>query len=271
MFSHPPGLSVKRLSAARTRALLPYLLAAALVATATLLTLGVKPLQEKTSTILFFAAVIISSFAGGLGPALFAVLLSCFAWAMFVIPPEYSFFLESTSDSVRLVLFVLVAILSSSLYEQLARARRELDRQRARLDLALEAADMGVWDYDLTRDEFWISPELHDIFGTREEDFSPTYGGFLSFVHPDDRTVVVRNMTTAGQSGQGYQFEYRIIRRRDNVIRWVATRGRTIVDDHGRAARMIGLVIDVTDRRAANTPVAANAAATARPASAIAS
>jgi PAS domain-containing protein len=233
------------------RAAVPYVAAVFLVAAATLLTMSVTPLQEKTSTILFFAAVVATSYIGGLGPALLAVILSCFAWGMFVIPPEYSFSIDSPSDAVRLTLFVFVAILSSSLYEQGARARRDLARQRARLDLALEAAQMGVWDYDLTRDEFWISPEMREIFDVLEKDFSPTYGGFLAFVHPDDRTTVVRTMTTAEQNASGYQLEYRILRRGDSTLRWIATRGRTIVDERGRAVRMIGLVIDVTDRRAA--------------------
>lgn len=238
------------------RAMLPYAAALLLVTAATLLTVSLQPLREKTSTILYFAAVVGSSYIGGLRPALFAVLASCFAWGMFVSPPAYVFSIDSPSDVVRLTVFGFVAILSSWLYEQLARARREMARQRARLDLALEAARMGVWDYDLTRDEFWISPEMREMFGVRQEDFSRTYGGFLALVHPDDRTAVVQTMTAAAEadgSAGGYQLEYRITRRRDDAVRWIATRGRTIVDEHGHAARMIGLVIDVTERHAAAT------------------
>jgi PAS domain S-box-containing protein len=247
------------------RALLPYVWAVLLVAAATLSTVYVKPLQEKTSIILYFAAVVGSSYLGGMGPALFAVLLSCFARMMFLIPPAHSLAIKSPSDTVRLVLFVLVAVLASWLYEQLARARRDLARQRARLDLALEAARMGVWDYDLMRDEFSISPQLHEIFGSREDEVSPTYGGFLAFIHPDDRPAVVRAMTTAGESGGGYQLEHRIVRRDNNAVRWIATRGRTISDDHGRAERMIGLVIDVTDRRTDHRRDDTAAAAAAQP------
>jgi PAS domain-containing protein len=109
---------------------------------------------------------------------------------------------------------------------------------------------MGVWDYDLVGDDFWISPELRNIFGVGDGggEFSPTYGGFLSFVHPEDRPEVVRAMTTSRENRTDYQLEHRLVRRGGDV-RWIATRGRTFVDADGRAERMIGLVVDITDQR----------------------
>jgi PAS domain S-box-containing protein len=127
----------------------------------------------------------------------------------------------------------------------------------------LEAGRMGVWDYDLRGDEFWISPALQEIFGVRTDEFAPTYGGFLAFVHPDDRAVVVRAMTTSRESNVDYQIEYRILRR-DGSVHRIATRGRTFVDPHGRAERMIGLVVDLTDGpegEAMTLPATAQAAA----------
>lgn len=232
------------------RALLPYAIAVLAVTAAAGVTAAVPALRESTSTILFFAAVVVSSYAGGMRPALLAVLLSAVAWATFVVPPDYSFLIESGKDAMRLVLFVLVALLTSSLYEQLARAKRDVRKHQARLDLALEAGRMGVWDYDLNRDDFWISPELRNIFGVgdREGEFSPTYGGFLSFVHADDRAEVVRAMTTSRENRTDYQLEHRLVGR-DGAVRWIATRGRTFVDAQGRAERMIGLVVDITDQR----------------------
>jgi PAS domain-containing protein len=220
------------------------------VVAATAMTVGVPALREKTSTILFFAAVVVSSYAGGMRPAMLAVLLSAVAWATFVVPPNYAFLIESPGDALRLLLFMLVAVLTSSLYEQLTRAKRDVRKHQARLDLALEAGRMGVWDYDLVRDDFWISPELRNIFGVGDGggDFSPTYGGFLSFVHPEDRPEVVRAMTTSRENRTDYQLEHRLVRRGGDV-RWIATRGRTFVDADGRAERMIGLVVDITDQR----------------------
>lgn len=217
------------------------------VTVATVLTTCVPPLKEKTSLIIFFAAVVFSSFVGGLGPSLLAVGLSAFAWATFVVPPNYSYLLESPSDVLRLALFVLVAVITSSMYEQTARARRDLRKHQNRLRLALEAGQMGVWDYDLLKNEFWTSPELREIFAVEESEFAPTFGAFLAFVDPADRTSVVHAMTHSRESRLDFQLEHRIIRR-DGSVRWIATRGRTFVDSIGRAERMIGLVVDVTDR-----------------------
>ena len=78
------------------------------------------------------------------------------------------------------------------MYEQAKRAERSLLQHERRLTLALEAGEMAVWDYDLHRDHFWTSPELRELFGVAASDeFSPTFGGFISFVHPDDRQEVV--------------------------------------------------------------------------------
>lgn len=250
------------------RVVWPYLIAVLAVTAATCITVGLPALRDKTSTIMFFAAVVVSSYAGGLRPALLSVLMSAVAWATFVVPPNYAFLIESPGDAVRLLLFVLVAVLTSSLYEQLTRAKRDVRKHQARLDLALEAGRMGVWDYDLVRDDFWISPELRDIFGVGDAtgEFSPTYGGFLAFVHPEDRAEVVRAMTTSRENRTDYQLEHRLVRR-DGAVRWIATRGRTFVDAQGRAERMIGLVVDITDQRggvgttavSANMPEAATA------------
>jgi PAS domain-containing protein len=159
---------------------------------------------------------------------------------------------------VRLVIFIVVAVLNSSLFEQLTRSKHEVRKQQLRLDLALEAGRMGVWDYDLIRDEFWISPEVREIFGIGDGEFSPTYGGFLAFVHPEDRASVVRAMTTSRENRTDYQLEHRLIRR-DKVVRCIATRGRTFCDVNGRAERMIGLVVDITEFRDGETPPTAAA------------
>jgi PAS domain-containing protein len=237
---------------------LPYVIAFVGIVLATVITRNVHILQQIGSTAMYFIVVILAAYKGGIKPAIFAVGLSALMWALLVIPPDYSFDINSPADTVRLVLFICVAVLTSSLFEQLARARRELRKQQARLDLALEAGRMGVWDYDLIQDEFWISPEVRELFGVKADgEFSPTYGGFLAFVHPDDRAAVVRAMTTSRENRSDYQLEHRLIRR-DKAIRWIATRGRTFCDADGRAERMIGLVVDVTEFREEEMPTASS-------------
>jgi PAS domain S-box-containing protein len=226
---------------------LPYLVTCFSVAVAVSLTFFIPTLKEKNSQILLVAAVVVSSYVGGIGPGLLAVLLSSAGWAMFVVPPERSLAIVP-SEILRLVLFLGVAVLISSLHEQSKRAKEALLQQERRLQLALEAAQQAVWDYDLKRDEFWVSPEVRDIFGLGASDeFSPTYGGYMSFIHPDDRDLVVQAMTTSRENCVGYRIDYRIVRR-DKSVRWVTARGRTFSNNHGRAERMIGVLVDVTDR-----------------------
>jgi K+-sensing histidine kinase KdpD len=175
----------------RASAALPYTLAILGVLIATVITRSVPVLHKNASTAIYFVVVIFASYKGGFRPAMLAVVLSAALWALFIIPPDYSFIMQSSGDVVRLLIFIFIAVLNSSLFEQLAKARRDVRKQQARLDLALEAGRMGVWDYDLIQDDFWISPEIREIFGVGDGEFSPTYGGFLAFVHPEDRALVV--------------------------------------------------------------------------------
>ena len=113
-----------------------YIAAVAAVAAALLLTVLIPPIRGESPTALFFAAVMVSSWYGGLGPGLLATALAAWAIDYFIMPPVYALVL-GLGDVVRIAVFVLVALLINSLNE----ARRQLERALRRRAEELAEAD----------------------------------------------------------------------------------------------------------------------------------
>src|SRR5207245_9349478 len=86
------------------------------------------------------------------------------------------------------------------------------------------------------------------IHGLPPGGFGGTYAAFHALVHPDDRDPVGRAITRAVEEGPGYDIEFRTVRP-DGTIRWVAATGRVLRDAAGRAARLLGVGTDVSERK----------------------
>jgi PAS domain S-box-containing protein len=108
--------------------LLRYGIAVVAVAVASVLTVMIEPLRDKTVFMMYFAAIMISAYYGGLGPGLLATLLSSLTTAYFFIPPFYSFGAFSWTDLIRFMLFIIVAIMISTLNERRKQAEEEVRR-----------------------------------------------------------------------------------------------------------------------------------------------
>ncbi len=113
---------------------------------------------------------------------------------------------------------------------------------------ALAAARVGTWTWDIATDEIVWSREVERLFGLSPGTFDGTYASYQRFQHPDDLARVERAITHAIQSGSAYDIEHRV-RRIDGSVRWVQGRGRAAYDDDGKAIRMAGTVVDITDKK----------------------
>ena len=160
---------------------------------------------------------------------------------------------------VALQLFNAVAAVSAVLLGAAIAERDSAERRGAadyarlhvsegRLRLALDAGRMGAWDWDLLTGQIEWSENLEAIHGLPAGGFGGTYAAFHALVHPDDRDSVGRAITRAVEEGPGYDIEFRTVRP-DGTIRWVAATGRVLRDAAGRAARMIGVGTDVSERK----------------------
>jgi two-component system, LuxR family, sensor kinase FixL len=124
-----------------------------------------------------------------------------------------------------------------------------LREQEQRLDLAASSAGIGLWMWDIPRNQIWITDQGRAIFGfAPAEDIAPDQ--FRNRVHPEDREGMRATAATALQTRTGYEIEYRILRP-DGEIRWISGRGRVECAADGKPVRMRGVSIDITDRKRA--------------------
>ncbi|MCX6906532.1 MAG: PAS domain S-box protein, partial [Verrucomicrobia bacterium] len=128
-------------------------------------------------------------------------------------------------------------------------AEESLRRSEANLQIALDAAKLGPWHWDIVRGELFWSPQCLALYGmpagtaiTREQ--------FLQAVHPDDRERVQAALHDAVEKHAEYVVEKRVLRP-DGSVRWTASRGRCHYDDTGRAIRMDGVSFDITQHKEA--------------------
>jgi len=135
--------------------------------------------------------------------------------------------------------------------EQLAHEREaKLQESQDRLRLATEAADIGTFDFFPGTRELQFSARSKELFGIPPE-AEVTYETYLSAVHPDDRHIVHETVQRVRQSGSTGRFdiEYRTVGIQDGKERWVAERGRAVLDSSGEVTRFIGTMLDITDAK----------------------
>jgi PAS domain S-box-containing protein len=133
---------------------------------------------------------------------------------------------------------------------QRKRAEAALRRTDTRRKSALEMAKLGDWELDLTTMQSTRSL-LHDqIFGHPSLLPDWNFDIFLAHVHADDREAVKQSFQSALSQGKRWEFEYRIVWE-DGTVRWIWGCGNQYLDSAGDAARMFGIVQDVTERREA--------------------
>ncbi|HEX5550264.1 MAG TPA: response regulator, partial [Nitrospira sp.] len=149
---------------------------------------------------------------------------------------------ESTLQAMSRVADHIAVAIQRKLAEHLLRQKQE------RLTLALQAGQMGVYDWDMVTDALWWSPETYIVFGVSPDEFVPTPKGFEQLIHPDDRASVWQQFTEALHSGEDCAYEFRIVHP-DGTLRWIANLGRNQYSTTGRPIRHYGIASDITERK----------------------
>ncbi|HEX8486043.1 PAS domain S-box protein [Sphingomonas sp.] len=132
-----------------------------------------------------------------------------------------------------------------------ALAEQRLALNEVTLKLAVDAAEIGTWDLDLTTDILNWPPRTKAMFGISPH-VACSLDDFTAGLHPDDRDATMAAFASALDPAQRatYDVEYRTIGKEDGVIRWVSAKGRGIFDQTGRCVRAIGTAINITRTKA---------------------
>jgi|GEM_PF-903401 PAS domain S-box-containing protein len=128
----------------------------------------------------------------------------------------------------------------------------ELRDNQEELVLALEAAHMGTWSLNLSTKEVQWSKTAEAMLGFVPGTFSGTFDAFMSVVHPDDRAAIIDSITARVRDrlSQQQNRQFRVVWP-DGSIHWLESKGKPILDADGSPLRMIGVSMDITDRKEA--------------------
>lgn len=120
-----------------------------------------------------------------------------------------------------------------------------------RLSLALDAATVGTWCWDIKSDKLNWDEHMKNLFALKANIYEGSFADFLEYVHPDDRNIInIKTHRAIKGKESNVEFEHRLIWP-DGSIHVIATRGKIYRDEQGQATRMAGASCDVTDRRRA--------------------
>ena len=135
------------------------------------------------------------------------------------------------------------------------RAMEALKRSDERFQLLAHATNDAVWDWELANDAVWWNDNFYAMFGWNVDEVEPGSESWISRVHPDDLQRVHDNIRAAiDGTASTWTDEYRF-RHKDGTYVHVLDRGFIARNRNGRAYRMIGSMMDVTDRKRAESAI----------------
>jgi PAS domain S-box-containing protein len=180
---------------------------------------------------------------GGLTAGGFSLVIVCYAlYARGILPSTFSsqFFL------------LLILVMGYELSLDVVRAgqlSRELLQSQQRMRLAASAADLSLWEWDIARDEIWVTEKGRERAGVGASE-RIDFARFLQAVHPDDREPTQRAVRHSLEVSGEFEAEYRVMAR-DGATRWVVARGQVERDAAAKPLRLRGVTVDVTEREQA--------------------
>ncbi len=134
-------------------------------------------------------------------------------------------------------------------------AEAQLRESEERFRLAARATRDAIWDWDLAKDQVWRSTGFQTLFGYQPEEVTTDWDWWSERIHPDDRERVFAQIPMPGRAdSQQSAFEYRFLRA-DGTYADVFDRGFVMFNSEGKPVRMIGSIMDLSERRRAEEMV----------------
>jgi PAS domain S-box-containing protein len=137
--------------------------------------------------------------------------------------------------------------LAGEMNAELRRREAALETSAERLAMVIEGSNDGVWDWELKTGRVYFSPRWKSMLGYQDDEIENTFDAWESLLHPDDRDRA-RRALSAYFTGRttNYQLQQRL-QHKDGSYRWILARGVAQRDNEGRAVRMAGSHVDLTE------------------------
>ena len=226
-----------------------YAVAVVCVGVATLLERWLGPTLGALPMVLYFPAVLIAAWYGGLGPGLLATALSLAAPDLLRLSSPFVAAVDDPLDTMRRAMFGIVGIIASWLNELVFRQRVQLEAAVAdaqeserRFRLTADYAPMMVWMAGNDLEYDWVNRRWLEYRGrSLDEELG---SGWRSGVHPEDRERCAAEQRAAAAACQPFSIEYRLARH-DGEYRWMLDQGVPRRGSGGAFAGYIGCCLDV--------------------------
>ena len=184
-----------------------------------------------------------------------ALLLVMFLAIVGATHGQGPFVANSAADNALSIQWFLIVVsiplmALAAVIEERRRAETAARQNEDHLAMAMNAAQMGTWEWNIGDNIAKWSDETKRIFGRAPSEPEVSNDEFYSWIHPDDRQFVERAIEKAVNEGSPYEAEFRMPQP-DGSIRWVRGKGRVLRDENGNPQRMVGLNADITEQKRA--------------------
>ncbi len=186
------------------------------------------------------------------GQEIHSIILSGYAWKGEVEMRAHNgkviqveLYAEAIDNQTSQVIGIVFILTNVTKHKQVEVA---LQRSEERLRLALRAAYLATWEWDLkTRKIVWAD-NLETVFGFNPETFSGDLETLLEYIHPGDHQKLTYAVDYAVDEHVDYKIEFRSLWP-DRSIHWLEAKGQIMYDETSQAVRMLGTVLDITERK----------------------
>lgn len=131
---------------------------------------------------------------------------------------------------------------------QLKKSAEDIKESEERLRIALQAGKIGVWDWNIVKNELNWTENVYEIHGVTKDNFDVTFANFKNLIHPDDREYTRVKLEESFKGSDTFNAEFRVINP-DGKIKWVITRAVISYDSNRVPIRMLGATTDITQQK----------------------
>jgi PAS domain S-box-containing protein len=131
------------------------------------------------------------------------------------------------------------------------KAEEEIKTANERFEMVVSATNDVIWDWDLNTNSFWWNQNYYTHFGYSKKNTHPEVSSWQNSVHPDDREKVIAGIYSSIHNHRPvWTDEYRFLKA-DGAVCYILDCGYILYDTHGKPYRMVGAMLDITDRKRA--------------------
>ena len=196
----------------------------------------------------FYPAVFAAALVGGTGPGVLATILSALAADMFFIEPIGSLSLPTGGHALGMIFFVAVNFGISVLGGQRRTKSAKLRKSEILMRLAHQVTHIGTFERNVETGVNTWSPELEAMHGLKPGHFGGTRAAWEALVHPEDRPRAIATVERTLRTFQPEEDEWRVVWP-DGAVHWLLGRFQAFPNRAGRPLRIVGVNIDITERK----------------------